>query len=200
MSHSSTGARRGTTRSGTAPRPGRPRSIRSDAETRAARPARATRRFSAGVGIVLVGLALLWSGWLYLHQTNSSVPFLSFRSSSTPAPGDPLAAAGITLSTPAQGQQPQLTRAQALLLANQKEPTVAARAGLVDARYTLFSYKSADAAQPVFNAVPVWMVHYTRINEPPPDTSADSHASRAPHDFYVFLGAQSGKELLAIWL
>ncbi len=188
------------TRSSTVSRAGAGRPGRATRSIRSNRPVAGTRRFSAGLGIVLVGLALLWSGWLYLHQTNPTLPFLSFGSTATPVPGDPLAAAGITLSTPAPGQEPQLTRAQALLLVNQKEPEVAGRAGSVNAQYTLFSYKSANASQPAFDAVPAWMVHYTQINEPPPDTSADSHASPAHHDFYVFLDATSGKELLAIWL
>jgi hypothetical protein len=159
-----------------------------------------TRRFSAGAGIVLVVLALLWSAWLYLHLTHPGLHFLFPGNSSTAVPNDPLAAAGITLSTPASGQEPRLTRAQALLLANQMEPEVAARAGAANAQYTLFSYKSANSSQPVMRALPAWLVHYTQISEPLPDTSADSHAARAHHDFYIFLDAQSGKELLAIWL
>lgn len=169
-------------------------------------PDSARRQVSAIIGAALIGLALVWFAWLNLRQVNPGLSFLTF-----PMPGvlahnsagtssDPLAAAGITLSSPSQGQEPSLTRQQALLLANQLEPGIAAHAGGADAQYTLFSYKSANDPQASFHDAPAWLVHYTQVNEPRTDTSADRQASSTPHDFYLFLDAQTGKQLLAIWL
>ncbi len=159
-----------------------------------------TRRISAFVGLALVGLALLWFVGLYVHQAHPGLSFFTPAHTSPSTVSDPLAAAGITLAAPAQDQKPSLTRQQALVLANQMEPGIAAQAAVATAQYTLFSYKSPHASQAAFQDVPVWLIHYTHINEPRPDTAADSHASRAHHDFYVFLAASSGRELLAIWL
>lgn len=167
--------------------------------TRRTVPKAPSRRFSALIGVSLIVLALLWFAWLYLHQINPGLSFLTFSTQAQPsATSDPLAAAGITLTTPAQGSQPRLTRQQALLLTNQIEPTIAARAGAVDAQYTLFSYTRANT--PSFHDTPVWLVHYSQVTEPHPDTTVDSHALRTHHDFYVFLDANSGRELLSIWL
>lgn len=158
------------------------------------------RGLSALMGIVLVAGALLLFVWFSVHQASPSVTFFQASPTAASTANDPLAAAGITLATPAQGQQPQLTRQQALTLVNQIEPGMAAQAGKVDAQYTLFSYTRPTTSQPVFQDVPVWLVHYAQVSEPPPDSGADSHATREQHDFYVFLDATSGKELLAVWL
>lgn len=168
-------------------------------------PDSAMRQFSAITGAVLVGMALLWFVWLLVRQLSPGLVSITFplpnvMMNSASGQSDPLAAAGITLSSPAQGQEPLLTERQALLLANQIEPGVAGRAGGVDAQYTLFSYHSANSSYPDFHNVPIWLIHYTQISEPPPNTSADPHASTTHHDFYVFLDANSGRELLAIWL
>jgi hypothetical protein len=166
-------------------------------------PGLPSRHFSAVVGGALIGVALLWFAWLIAHQLNPGIPSLTFPlpgNLPANAPADPLAAAGITLSSPAQGQEPLLTRQQAILLVNEMETQVASRANGVDASYTLFSYKGSNPAVASSHGVPVWLVHYTKISEPHPDTAADPHASSSHHDFYVFLDANSGRELLAIWL
>lgn len=172
----------------------------SRAETQQGQVSTTTRRLSALLGVVLVVLALFAFIWLYVHQAHPNLTFFLPASPATSTASDPLAAAGITLSAPAQGQTPQLTRQQALVLVNQLEPEIAAQAGTVNAQYTLFSYTNANTSQPVFQAMPVWLIHYAHVSEPRPDTNADSHASRAQHDFYVFLDANSGRVLLAIWL
>lgn len=159
-------------------------------------------RFSAYAGVGLIVLALCGFAWFSVRLAVPGIhivlPFLGQGSAS--ASSDPLVAAGITLTTPAQGEQPRLSRVQALFLANQMEPEVAAQAGAVDARYTLLTYKSAQATQPAFQERPAWLIHYMRINEPSPDTSADSHANYAHHDFYLFLDATNGNAFLALWL
>jgi hypothetical protein len=161
------------------------------------------RRYSALVGGSLIVLALLWFAWLLVRQLNPAVNSINFpftSSSTSSAPSDPLAAAGVTLTLPAQGQEPPLTKQQALLLASQLEPAVTARSGGIDAQYTLFSYSSSGSSQTNFHNVPVWLIHYSKVTEPHPDTSADPQASSGNHDFYVFLDAKSGQELLTIWL
>ena len=179
---------------------------RSKVSRKESTPDRASRQFSAIVGVALIGVAALWFIWLVMRQVNPGIVSLNFpfpnllppRSANTPS--DPLAAAGITLSAPLQGQEPGLTQAQALLLAAQIEPQVAVKATEVSARYTLFSYQGSAPGAPSFRNAPVWLIHYSGIAEPHPDTGADPHATSARHDFYVFLDARSGSELLAIWL
>jgi hypothetical protein len=158
------------------------------------------RRYSAIIGGGLIVLALLWFVWLLIRQVNPAVNSITFPFVSNPTskPSDPLTAAGVTLTPPNQGQQPALTKPQALLLADQLEPA-AAQAGGVDAQYTLFSYSSSGIDQTNFHNVPIWLIHYSKVTEPQPDTSADPHASSGSHDFYVFLDANSGQELLTIW-
>lgn len=166
----------------------------------------ATRQFSGVVGAILIGIALLWAAWLYLHHLNPAINSLVFplpgplAQTGTPAPADPLLAAGVTLSDPATGQEPVLTRQQALLLANQLEPAASAQAGGTDARYTLFSYSNTKQTSTGFHDVPAWLVHYSKVPEPRPDTSADPHATSVQHDLYIFLDANSGAALLTIWL
>lgn len=182
------------------------------AKTRSAGSARGrgrdpvSRQFSAIIGIALIGIALLWLIWLLVRQFSPSMvsfnlplPNIMLPQSSN-APADPLVAADITLSTPAQGQEPLLSRQQALLLAAQMEAPIATKASGVDARYTLFSYQGSKDGGSSFHNVPVWLIHYSGVSAPAPDTHADPHATGATHDFYLFLDANSGRELLAIWL
>lgn len=165
------------------------------------------RYFSAVVGGGLIALALLWFAWLLVRQVNPTMGSLaqplagSFLQALTPSPvnSDPLLAAGITLASPGQGQVSAFTKQQALLLAGQLEPA-AAKAGSVTAVYTLFSYTAPNASQKSFHDAAIWLVHYSKVPEPHPDTSADPHAASASHDLYVFLDATSGQELLSLWL
>jgi len=174
--------------------------------TRRRQPDSVLRQFSAILGIALVGVAVLWFIWLFVRPLHSGLISISFpvpgilpqHSSNTPA--DPLLAAGITLSSPASGQQPLLTRQQALFLVNQMEPQAAAHASGVDAQYTLFSYKGSGSTSSGFQNVPAWLVHYSGVAGARPDTAADPHAPGGQHDLYVFLDASTGRELLSVWL
>lgn len=165
-------------------------------------PGPQSRRFSALAGGLLILAAALWFLWLLMRQMSPGMvsfhfPFpnpLPARSANVPV--DPLAAAGVTLAAPLQGQEPGLTQQQAVLVAGQVEPQAATRATEVDARYALFSYQGSASG---FHNVPVWVIHYRQVAEPRPDTAADPGAAGAKHDFYVFLEASSGRELLAIW-
>lgn len=169
-------------------------------------PDSALRQFSAIIGAALVGVAVLWFVWLLVRPLSPGLVSITFPvpgilpQNPPNAPKDPLIAAGITLSSPAQSQQPLLTRQQAIFLVNQMEPQVAAHAGGVNAQYTLFSYHGGSSSASGFQNVPVWLVHYTSVAEPRPDTAADPRASSTQHDLYVFLDANNGRELLALWL
>lgn len=168
-------------------------------------PDSATRQFSAIVGVAMVGMALLWFVWLLTRQLNPGFSSLTLPiagnlpANSVSALNDPLAAAGITLSPPAQNQHPLVSQQQAILLADQMETQAATHAGTVSALPTMVSYKSSSPTSASFQNVFAWLIHYTGVSEPPPD-AADPHASSVHHDLYVFLDANNGRELLAIWL
>lgn len=163
-----------------------------------------TRRISAIAGGLLICLVMVWFVWLVVHQINPSVVTIQFPFTNQAQPTvqptvDPLLAAGITLSTPAQGQTAQLTQSQALLLANQMEPQAAAHAGSVSAQFVLVSYKGNTTTTGEVSGAPVWLIHYSNVSGVAPDTAADPHATNTSHDCYLFLNASSGQELLALW-
>lgn len=165
------------------------------------------RRISAIAGLILVGIALLWVGWQMARQANPALNQVKFTlpgflsSNVTPtAPTDPLVAAGITLAVPPESPQPVLNREQAILLANQIQPEAATQASSVSVAYVLFSYDGNNDATPTYVKEPAWVVHYSNIKEPRPDTSADTEATSTQHDCYVFLDADSGQQLLSIWV
>jgi hypothetical protein len=163
------------------------------------------RRASAIAGGVLICAALAWFGWLLLRQHNPgltqlhfSFPGLQVQPTAQPTV-DPLLAAGITLSTPAQGQTTHLSQQQARLLADQLEPQAAVHASSVSTEYVLLTYKGGSATTGALQEAPAWMIHYTRVSVAAPDTAADPHATSTPHDCYLFLDANSGQELFALW-
>ncbi len=170
------------------------------------RPASWMRSLSAVVGGVLFVLAIAGFAWFLTHQYQlSPLPAL-------PIPGlapthasmeqvPPLFAAGITLSHPTQ--TPRLNQQQALLIANQLEPEAAANAQNTSAQYVLLNYsgRGTPAAQRDLNHIPTWMVLYQGIPLQPSDPSVDpTPFPQTHHDLYVFLDANTGKELLAIWV
>ena len=163
------------------------------------------RWWSALAGGLLIGAALVWFGWLALGQHSPGLtfrfPYLGSQSQPTAQPTvDPLVAVGISLSTPAPSQVALLTQQQALLLAGQLEPQAAAHAGKVSASYVLFSYKGSKTTTAAVHGVPAWLVHYTNVASAGPDSAADPHATNTTHDCYLFLDANSGQELLALWV
>jgi hypothetical protein len=169
------------------------------------RPGTNMRQISAIGGAILVGVALLWFLWFYVRQANPALatftwPILNAHNTAVSTP-DPLLAAGITVVSASQSQQPLIGRQQALLLADQMQPGVAAKAGGVSLDYVLCSYHNPNPTSIVtFQNTLAWVIHYTKVSEPNPDTSADPKASANQHDVYVFLDANSGKELLTIWV
>ncbi len=163
-----------------------------------------TRRISAIAGGVLICLVAVWFIWLVMHQINPGIASIQLHFTGQAQPTaqpavNPLLTAGITLSTPAQGQIAQLTQAQALLLANQMEPQAAAHAGSVSAQYVLFSYQGNAATTGAEQNAPVWLIHYSNVRGTAPDTAADPHATNPSHDCYLFLNASTGQEVFALW-
>ena len=147
----------------------------------------------------------MWFGWLVVRQHNPGLATIRFpfpilqAQPTSQTTVDPLVAAGVTLSTPDQGQTSLLSEQQALMLAGQMEPQAAAHAASVSAQYVLFSYKGSSATTASMHSVPAWLVHYTKVAEVGPDIASDPHATNTAHDCYLFLDANSGQELLALW-
>jgi len=162
---------------------------------------------SGVVGGILLGLAGLWFAWLLLHQfAGNTIPappappiIGAFPTSPTESQITPLTAEGITLGHPSQA--PTLSQQQAMLIASQLEPGAVSKSKTTSAQYVLLSYpgKSTPAAHPDYHDVPTWMILYQRIPLEPADASVDpTPFPHSSYDLYVFLDANSGKELLAI--
>ena len=152
-------------------------------------------RLSSGlVGGILLGIAVIWIGVLLLQRVGVSVPSIpGIGYPATQGPTiqiTPLVAEGITLGQ--TNQTPALNQQQALLLASELEPDAAAHAKVTGARYVLLNYAntSTPAVHPNFNGVPAWMITYSQIPQ--------QSSSQATYDLYVFLDANSGKELLSV--
>jgi hypothetical protein len=185
---------------------GNRRNTRSRQKSQTIKQAVKTRWISGIAGAFLLALALLWLAWLVLHRIGggTGISFLPFPglTQATPTVGQvaPLTAAGISLGTPAS--PPALTQQQAQLIASQLEPDAATKAQKTTARYVLLNFDGTGTATPqhAISNRPAWMVLYQQIPQQPADLSADpSQSLPKHHDLYVFLDANTGKELLAIW-
>lgn len=167
------------------------------------KPVLSRRTTSIILGSFCIAFALFWAAFLVYQRGPTTFSFTLQNSQVTPtSTSAALAAEGLTLSSPAQDQQPGIGREQALLLAAQDAPEAAGRAGSTDAIFTLLTYNTnhTQSNYPTFVQKPAWLVHYTKVSEPTPQTSADPGASNSKHDLYVFLDASNGNELLEIWL
>ncbi|HLI06812.1 MAG TPA: hypothetical protein VKV40_09605 [Ktedonobacteraceae bacterium] len=146
------------------------------------------QRATAIVGALLLVVALVWAFLLVFHPSLASHISSSLPGAvPTPAPEtqiSALEAEGITLQHPSQA--PGLSQQQALLLASQLVPQAAAQARNMKASYVLLNYPASN-----FNNAPAWMIVYQQV----PVT----FASQSHQDLYLFLDANSGRELLAIW-
>ncbi len=166
------------------------------------------RRVSKTVGGILVVLAFLWLGWLLLHHYGVKVAGFS----SLPIPGStptasstsqtsPITVAGISLGHPTRS--PALTQQQAILIASQLEPDAATNAKKTSAQYVLLNNTRTNTLtpHPDLNNVPAWMIVYQQIPLASADPAVDSTPfPQTQHDLYVFLDANTGKELLIIWV
>jgi len=160
------------------------------------------------VGGILIVMASLWLGLLLLHHFGvgvaglSSLPLPGLAPTAPPtAPVSSLAAAGVSLGHPTRS--PALTQQQALVIASQLEADAAMNAKKTSAQYVLLNYigTSTSTLHPDLNNVPAWMIMYQQIPLAPTDPSVDATPfPQAHHDLYIFLDANTGKELLAIWL
>lgn len=142
-------------------------------------------------------VALAWAFLLVFQPTvasriSSSLPLP--HPAATPSGQAQIAALqaeGITLGHPSQ--TPGLTQQQAVLLASQLMPDAATQAKSTKASYVLLNYPAGSnhPAHTSFNNVAAWMIVYQQV----PVT----FASQSHQDLYLFLDANTGKELLAIW-
>jgi hypothetical protein len=165
-----------------------------------------SRAMTGILGGVLLVVCIMGFGWLLRSHTedntNSSAWAVLGLGSAAPADVQvsQLAAMGITFSQ-AQ-QQPKLSQQQALFLANQLEADAASKAKKTNAWYVLLNYPNAatPATHTSFSNIPVWMIWYQQVPLASSNVVADgTRSSRLYHDIFVFLDANSGKELLSIW-
>jgi len=169
-------------------------------------PASLMHSLSAIIGVIFFVVAIAGFAWYSAHQQQLlPLPALPIPGIAPTHPSmeqvPPLFAAGITLSHPMQ--TPGLNQQQALLIASQLEPEAAANAQNTSAQYVLLNYsaRGTSAAQSDLNHVPTWMILYQGIPLQPSDPSVDpTPFPQSHHDLYVFLNANTGKELLAIWV
>ena len=160
-----------------------------------------SRRWSGIAGGVLLGIGILWIGWLVLVSNSSSIgiplwPGVLNASTPVNVQATPLLAEGISLSQ--TSQTPAISQKQAIFLANQLEPDAAAQAKSVIARFVLLNYATTTSAtHQNFVNTPVWMIWYQHIPLVPNDPAA---STRTAHDLYVFLDGTSGKEVLKVWV
>lgn len=157
------------------------------------------------VGGILIVMASLWLGLLLLYHFGMGIVGLS----SQPLPGlapptepvSSLAAAGVSLGHPTRS--PALTQQQALVIAGQLEADAATKAKKTSAQYVLLNYigTGTSTLHSDLNNVPAWMIMYQQIPLASTDPSVDTTPFPQEHqDLYVFLNANTGKELLAILL
>ncbi len=165
-----------------------------------------SKRVSGVVGAVLLGLGCLWLGWLLLGQHNTSGsgsfvwPIVGANVAPTDAPVPQLVAAGISTG-PANGSA-ALNQQQAMAIANGLEPDASANARTSNAKYVLLNYvPTGSSSHGAVTNTPVWMILYQHIPVTPNSASVDPVPStRTYHDLYVFIDANSGKEVLTVWI
>src|SRR5215469_3978332 len=175
-----------------------------------ATPSSPPHRIGRAVGGALMVFACLWLGSLLLFRLGliggtAGLSFLPLPARGPTVPPtatvSPLTAAGISLGRPRQA--PALTQQQALLIAGQLEPDAATQAARTSAQYVLLSYAGTQnsTAHAGRSLVAAWMVVYQQIPLAPGDPSADpAPLPQTQHELYVFLDANRGIELLAVWV
>ncbi len=159
----------------------------------------------------MIVFTCLWLGSLLLYRLGgigggtAGLSFLPLPGHTPTVPPtatvSPLTAAGISLGHPTQ--VPALTQQQALLIASQLEPDAATQANKTSTQYVLLNYAGlhTSTAHAGLSNVTAWMIVYQQIPLAPGDSSADpTRFPQTHHDLYVFLDANSGKELLDIWV
>jgi hypothetical protein len=156
----------------------------------------------------LLVVALIWALWLAFHPALrpnlSSLPLVGKLAPTAPAQSQipALMAEGITLGYPSHpSHTAALSQQQALLIAGELEPDAATKAKSTSASYVLLNYPVGKAAAHAnLTDVPVWMIVYQKIPRQPADASVEpTPLPLSYQNLYVFLDADSGKELLAIW-
>jgi hypothetical protein len=100
----------------------------------------------------------------------------------------PLAAEGITLKQATQAAA--VSQQEALLIAGQLEPVAASQAKNTSAQYLLLDYAGSGTlgAHSTMQNIPAWMIEFQQIPS----------STQSSYNLYVFLDANSGKELIAV--
>jgi hypothetical protein len=162
----------------------------------------ATRQGTAIIGGLLIILACAALVWLLLSHFSAarlSPSAQSLTASPTPAAGvlpnntpvvqiASLAAEGITLKQATHAAA--LSRQEALLIASQLEPNAASQAKSASAQYLLLDYAGSNstAVRSSMQNEPSWMIEYQQIPS----------STQTPYDLFVFIDANTGKELIAV--
>ena len=174
------------------------------ARRRGARRPTRSNTISAIVGGVLLMIGFLWLISMIPAQhggmPNFSLPGFNMPASTPETQITQLLAQGVVLGH--SDQTPSLSQKQALLLAGQLEPDAATKAKNITAKYVLLTYTNpgTTGAHPNLNNVPVWMIWYQQIPLIPADAAVDpTPFPHSYHDLFVFLDANSGKEVLSVW-
>lgn len=171
-----------------------------------------TRVASGIVGGALLGIAALWLAWLlatsigtgrtgsHPNGATGSTGSSQAENAGPVAQVQPLLAAGIQLGQPSKNAV--MSKQQAMFFANELEADAASKAQSIDARYVTVTYahSSTSASHPDLSDEPVWLITFHQIPFVRADTSVD--AIKYPHatqNLYVFLAADSGKELFSVW-
>ena len=183
-----------------------PLNVRRVPASRQKASAARSRLVSGIIGGMLLGVGILWLGWILLQRAGGpgfpTINLPGFAPAGTPVDQIALLSAeGITLGRPSQ--DPALSQQQALFLASQLEPDAATQAKSTTAQYVLLNYPSTStpALHPAINNVSAWMILYHNIPLIPTDASVDpTPYAHSFHDLYLFLDANSGKELLTVWV
>jgi hypothetical protein len=147
--------------------------------------------------LLLVACSLLW---VFLsHHTSTHANMVQVTATPAVPQNASLQAVGVTLgytSHPAA-----ITQQQAEVLAQQFAPD-ATDEHAVKAQYVALNYDAESGGKEKVDIanVPVWMITYQQITASSTYTSIDPKApATLQHNLYVFVDAQTGKELLSIW-
>lgn len=156
------------------------------------------------IGGLLLGVGLFWLLWFFFFHP-SAMPVISrwaiITADSTPLPASilqatPLVAAGITLNTP--NNDPPISQLQALQLAAQAEPDAAGSAKKIEAYYVSLTYATTTHNQnnSSYADLPAWLIWYQQVPQAPTNVAL---TRLPPQDLYLFINAQTGQTVLAVW-
>jgi hypothetical protein len=150
---------------------------------------------------LIIGLAL-FSLWQVFFVPYHNVSLLSFRQerANTELQIPALQNRGVSLGYATQ--VPMISQAQAIVLANQLEPTAAVNAKKIAGRYILLNYTANSETTPTrFTNQSAWCIWYQSVPLQVDNTAVDgTSSSPVQQDIYVFLDDRTGRELVVFWV